>query len=126
MKVSQNQYAETLLKAVGAARGGLGTTDRRAAGRGRDLRRLGDPDRRLRDVGRSGLSRYNYVAPSTITTILARMHSDPRHREAFVATLPIAGKDGTISTRMRRTPRRRATRSRRPARSPTSDRSRVT
>jgi D-alanyl-D-alanine carboxypeptidase/D-alanyl-D-alanine-endopeptidase (penicillin-binding protein 4) len=50
----------------------------------------------------SGLSRYNYIAPATITTILARMHEDPRHRDAFRATLPIAGKDGTISTRMRR------------------------
>ena len=27
MKVSQNLYAETLLKAIGAARGGLGTVD---------------------------------------------------------------------------------------------------
>ena len=31
------------------------------------------------------------------------MYTDPRHRDAFVATLPIAGKDGTIATRMRRT-----------------------
>ena len=35
------------------------------------------------------------------------MHKDPRHRDAFVATLPIAGKDGTISTRMQRHARRR-------------------
>ena len=31
------------------------------------------------------------------------MYRDPRHRDAFVSTLPIAGKDGTVSTRMRRT-----------------------
>ena len=31
------------------------------------------------------------------------MYRDPRHRDAFLATLPIAGKDGTISTRMRAT-----------------------
>jgi D-alanyl-D-alanine carboxypeptidase len=31
------------------------------------------------------------------------MYSDPRHREPFLATLPIAAKDGTISTRMRQT-----------------------
>jgi D-alanyl-D-alanine carboxypeptidase/D-alanyl-D-alanine-endopeptidase (penicillin-binding protein 4) len=36
-------------------------------------------------------------------TILERLHADPRHRDAFLATLPIAGKDGTISTRMRAT-----------------------
>jgi D-alanyl-D-alanine carboxypeptidase/D-alanyl-D-alanine-endopeptidase (penicillin-binding protein 4) len=51
----------------------------------------------------SGLSRYNYIAPSTITTILAKMYGEPKHREAFLSTLPIAGKDGTISSRMRKT-----------------------
>lgn len=102
MKVSQNQYAETLLKAIGAARGGLGTTNagRRAAAE--TFTNWGIPaDSYVMSDG-SGLSRYDYVAPSTITTILARMHSDPRHREAFEGTLPIAGKDGTISGRMRR------------------------
>jgi D-alanyl-D-alanine carboxypeptidase/D-alanyl-D-alanine-endopeptidase (penicillin-binding protein 4) len=52
----------------------------------------------------SGLSRYNYIAPATITTILGKMHADTRHHDAFLATLPIAGKDGTISNRMRGTP----------------------
>jgi D-alanyl-D-alanine carboxypeptidase/D-alanyl-D-alanine-endopeptidase (penicillin-binding protein 4) len=102
MKVSQNQYAETFLKATGAAAGGLGTTN---SGRRAAAETLGawgiPPDGYVISDG-SGLSRYNYIAPSTITTILARMHADPRHREAFLATLPIAGKDGTISSRMRR------------------------
>jgi D-alanyl-D-alanine carboxypeptidase/D-alanyl-D-alanine-endopeptidase (penicillin-binding protein 4) len=31
------------------------------------------------------------------------MHKDESHRAAFTAKLPVAGKDGTISTRMRRT-----------------------
>lgn len=102
MKVSQNQYAETFLKALGAARGGLGTTGagRRAAGE--TFRSWGIPDDGYVVSDGSGLSRYNYIAPSTLTSILVRMYEDPRHREAFVATLPIAGKDGTISTRMRR------------------------
>ncbi len=30
-----------------------------------------------------------------------RMHRDPRHQAAFEATLPIAGKDGTLERRMR-------------------------
>jgi D-alanyl-D-alanine carboxypeptidase/D-alanyl-D-alanine-endopeptidase (penicillin-binding protein 4) len=102
MKVSQNQYAETLLKAIGAARGGLGTTNagRRAAAETFTAWGI-PPDSYVMSDG-SGLSRYDYVAPSTITTILARLHGDPRHREAFEGTLPIAGKDGTISSRMRR------------------------
>jgi D-alanyl-D-alanine carboxypeptidase/D-alanyl-D-alanine-endopeptidase (penicillin-binding protein 4) len=102
MKVSQNQYAETLLKALGASAGGVGTTNagRRAAAE--TFTAWGIPDDAYVMSDGSGLSRYNYIAPSTITSILARMHSDARHRDAFAATLPIAGKDGTIATRMRR------------------------
>jgi D-alanyl-D-alanine carboxypeptidase/D-alanyl-D-alanine-endopeptidase (penicillin-binding protein 4) len=102
MKVSQNQYAETFLKATGGAGGGLGTTN---AGRRAAAETFANwgiaPDGYVMSDG-SGLSRYNYIAPATITTILARMYDDPRHRDAFRATLPIAGKDGTISARMRR------------------------
>jgi D-alanyl-D-alanine carboxypeptidase/D-alanyl-D-alanine-endopeptidase (penicillin-binding protein 4) len=102
MKVSQNLYAETLLKAMGAANGGVATTGAgRAAARtafdgwgvARDSYQITDG---------SGLSRSNYVSTEMIMTLLERMHRDERHRDAFVATLPIAGKDGTISTRMRR------------------------
>lgn len=103
MKVSQNQYGETLLKAVGAKRSGLGTT---RAGRAVAIDTFTawsiPADAYVMSDG-SGLSRYNYIAPSTITSVLRRMYSDPQHREAFMATLPIAAKDGTISTRMRNT-----------------------
>ena len=51
----------------------------------------------------SGLSRYNYVTAETMVAVLERMYRDPRHRDAFIATLPIAGRDGTISTRLRKT-----------------------
>lgn len=102
MKVSQNLYAETLFKAMGAAKGGLGTW---AAGRGAAtavLASWGLPaDSYVMSDG-SGLSRYNYLTARTITAILERVHRDPAQREAFVATLPIAGKDGTVATRMRR------------------------
>ena len=102
MKVSQNQYAETLLKAIGASGGNLGTT---AGGRRRAqdiFTSWGIPADGYVVSDGSGLSRYNYVSPSALNTILARLHADDRHREAFIATLPIAGKDGTIASRMRR------------------------
>ena len=54
MKVSQNQYAETLLKALGTARGGAGDDHRRSQGRDRDLPRLGDSRRCLRHFRRLG------------------------------------------------------------------------
>ena len=102
MKVSQNQYAETFLKALGAADGSLGTTaaGRRAAAE--IFASWGIPPEGFVISDGSGLSRYNYIAPATITAILARLHADARHREPFIATLPIAGKDGTIAARMRR------------------------
>lgn len=103
MKVSQNLYAETFLKTLGARSGGLGTTPGgRAAARG-TLHAWGVPDDSYVMSDGSGLSRYNYVAPETITAVLERMYRDRKHHDAFMATLPIAGKDGTISTRMRRT-----------------------
>ena len=102
MKVSQNQFAETLLKAIGASRGGLGTTDGGRAVAVELFSKWNIPaDAYVMSDG-SGLSRYNYIAPSVVTAILDRMHGDRAHREAFIATLPIAGKDGTMSTRMRR------------------------
>lgn len=102
MKVSQNQYAETFLKALGASRGGIGTTGagRRAARE--TFAAWGIPDDAYVMSDGSGLSRYNYIAPSTLISVLTRMHSDAKHRDPFVATLPIAGKDGTIARRMRR------------------------
>ncbi|HYT75512.1 MAG TPA: D-alanyl-D-alanine carboxypeptidase/D-alanyl-D-alanine-endopeptidase [Vicinamibacterales bacterium] len=103
MKVSQNLYAETLLKAVGAAKNGRGTAD---AGRSaaRDIFQMwGIAPGGYVQMDGSGLSRYDYVTAEMVVTILEHMYRDPRHHEAFVATLPIAGKDGTIASRMKNT-----------------------
>src|SRR5262249_59788448 len=43
------------------------------------------------------------VRPGTVTTVLEHLYRDPRHRDPFLATLAIAGKDGTIASRMKRT-----------------------
>jgi serine-type D-Ala-D-Ala carboxypeptidase/endopeptidase (penicillin-binding protein 4) len=103
MKVSQNLYAETLLKAIGGGQQGLGTAE---GGRVTVRKVLTDwgikPDSYVMYDG-SGLSRYNYVTAATIADVLQHMYNDPRHRDAFVATLPVAGKDGTMATRLRRT-----------------------
>ncbi len=103
MKVSQNLYAETFLKALGAARNGLGTTQGGRAVVRQTLTSWGIPSDSYVNADGSGLSRYNYLAPNMVTAVLERMYRDAKHKDAFIATLPIAGKDGTISTRMRRT-----------------------
>jgi serine-type D-Ala-D-Ala carboxypeptidase/endopeptidase (penicillin-binding protein 4) len=103
MKVSQNLYGETLLKWTGRASAGLGTF---AAGRNavqRVLQGWGIPDQGYVMVDGSGLSRYNYVSAGALAAVLERMYKDPKHRDGFVASLPIAGRDGTVATRLRRT-----------------------
>ncbi len=103
MKVSQNLYAETLLKALGAARGGPGTAEGGRNAAAATLAAWGVPADGYVMADGSGLSRYNYLTASAITTVLEHLYRDPRHRDPFVATLPIAGKAGSLSARMRRT-----------------------
>jgi serine-type D-Ala-D-Ala carboxypeptidase/endopeptidase (penicillin-binding protein 4) len=103
MKVSQNLYAETLLKAVGAMNGGLGTTEGGRVTARNILAAWGvKPDSYVMYDG-SGLSRYNYMTAAAVVDVLQHMYKDPRHRDAFLSTLAIAGKDGTIASRLRRT-----------------------
>jgi serine-type D-Ala-D-Ala carboxypeptidase/endopeptidase (penicillin-binding protein 4) len=103
MKASQNLYAETLLKAAGAANGGLGTTEGGRVATRALLSSWGIPQSTYVQYDGSGLSRYDYVTADVIVTILARMYGDPRHKEAFVTALPIAGRDGTVASRMKKT-----------------------
>jgi serine-type D-Ala-D-Ala carboxypeptidase/endopeptidase (penicillin-binding protein 4) len=89
MRVSQNQYAEILLKALGGpdkARRVLQTWNITS-----DSYVIADG---------SGLSRYNYVTSSALVDILQRMRAEPRHASAFAETLPVAGRDGTLSRRL--------------------------
>jgi D-alanyl-D-alanine carboxypeptidase/D-alanyl-D-alanine-endopeptidase (penicillin-binding protein 4) len=102
MKVSQNLYADTLLKAMGVRAAGTGSA---AAGREAVLAALREwkiDEASLVMADGSGLSRYNYVTAELITRLLDRMYGDPRHRDSFLATLPVAGKEGTVATRLRK------------------------
>jgi D-alanyl-D-alanine carboxypeptidase/D-alanyl-D-alanine-endopeptidase (penicillin-binding protein 4) len=94
MRVSQNQYAETLLRALGAP-GALGTQRVRAVLKSWDI---ADDSYAIADG--SGLSRYNYVTSDALVRILARMRSDARHTAPFAETLPIAGREGTLARRL--------------------------
>ena len=52
----------------------------------------------------SGLSRYNYITSDALVRILAHMRADPKHASAFADTLPVAGREGTLSRRLAGTP----------------------
>ena len=104
MKLSQNMYAETLLRTMGKQRSGVGTAD---AGRAvvRDvLTSWGVPASEVLMADGSGLSRYNLVTADAMVTVLAHVYDDTRLRQAYVNSLPIAGRAGTLSARMKGTP----------------------
>ena len=97
-KPSDNFFAETLLKDLGRLSGGVGTTAKGARAAARFARTLGA---RPRLVDGSGLARGNRATPLDIVKLLAAM----RRRDdfdPFVDSLPIAGRDGTLFDRMRR------------------------
>jgi D-alanyl-D-alanine carboxypeptidase/D-alanyl-D-alanine-endopeptidase (penicillin-binding protein 4) len=104
MKLSQNMYAETLLRTMGKQRSGVGTAD---AGRAvvRDvLTSWGVPASEVLMADGSGLSRYNLVTADAMVTVLAHVYDDTRLRQPYVNSLPIAGRAGTLSARMKGTP----------------------
>ena len=102
MKPSQNLYAETLLKTIGAG-AGPGTTEAGRESVREVLTAWGIPPDAYIIADGSGLSRYNYVTAGALVTVLQKMHDLPRHAAAFEATLPIAGRDGTLDSRMKGT-----------------------
>jgi D-alanyl-D-alanine carboxypeptidase/D-alanyl-D-alanine-endopeptidase (penicillin-binding protein 4) len=102
MKVSQNLYAETFLKTLAAGP----TTATTAAGRSiaqTALQAWGIGPEGLIQRDGSGLSRYDYVSPEAIVTILAHVDGQTSLKGPFRETLPIAGRDGSLSNRMKGT-----------------------
>ena len=103
MKASQNQYAETLLRTLGAATGPP-TDANGAATVASILEPWGVRKDGLIQRDGSGLSRYDYVTPETLVTTLAHVERDATLWPPFDASLPIAGRDGTLSNRLKGTP----------------------
>lgn len=102
LKVSQNYYAEMLLKATGRGAGPHeGSTDRGRQAARDVLGEWGIATEPLVMNDGSGLSRYNYASAELLTDVLAHVWRDERLRGPFVAALPVGGRDGTLSTRMR-------------------------
>jgi D-alanyl-D-alanine carboxypeptidase/D-alanyl-D-alanine-endopeptidase (penicillin-binding protein 4) len=93
---SDNYYAETLIKALGAAYGAGGTT---AAGAAvvRSFEHAHGFSSRV--VDGSGLSRANAVSPAAIGRLLLEAQDEPWF-DAFYRSLPLAGVNGTLKKRM--------------------------
>jgi D-alanyl-D-alanine carboxypeptidase/D-alanyl-D-alanine-endopeptidase (penicillin-binding protein 4) len=103
LKPSQNQIAEAFLRTIGLERTGIGTAD---SGRKVVERQFADwnlPSDGYVVRDGSGLSRSDLISPEVIIGILDNMRRSPNF-DLFFESLPIAGVDGTIRTRMQNTP----------------------
>jgi serine-type D-Ala-D-Ala carboxypeptidase/endopeptidase (penicillin-binding protein 4) len=96
---SDNFYAETLLKDLGATFGGAGTT---AAGAGVVRAQLAAFGVHPRIVDGSGLSRADRTTPRQVVRLLERMHGQ-EVGPTFEASLPTIGRTGTMKRRLRGT-----------------------
>ena len=102
-QVSDNYYAEILLKGLGARSGGAGSTAaRRARRRGAFTRETGFSSK---VADGSGLSRGNPCRRATSVGCCVEARGEPWF-DAFYRSLPLAGSDGTLHKRMRGTARR--------------------
>jgi D-alanyl-D-alanine carboxypeptidase/D-alanyl-D-alanine-endopeptidase (penicillin-binding protein 4) len=95
--VSDNHYAEQLLRAVGAQRG-IGTETTGGAVERAIFRRDGVPQNGLRIVDGSGLASSDRVAAISLATLLARAAAEPIGR-ALITDLPRVGIEGTVRYR---------------------------
>jgi D-alanyl-D-alanine carboxypeptidase/D-alanyl-D-alanine-endopeptidase (penicillin-binding protein 4) len=103
MKLSQNMFAETLLKTLGGRASGVGSVDAGRAAVDGTLRAWGIPSGDVQMTDGSGLSRYNLITPEAQVAVLRHVYADDRLREPFERALPVAGVDGTLSRRMKGT-----------------------
>ncbi len=100
-KESDDFYAEELLKGLGASFGGAGTTAAGATVAVQSLNALGVTDGfRIRDG--SGLSYQDKLSAHAIVKLLGAM-SRRADFATYLGSLSIAGKDGTLSGRMKGT-----------------------
>ncbi|HEX3224711.1 MAG TPA: D-alanyl-D-alanine carboxypeptidase/D-alanyl-D-alanine-endopeptidase [Gaiellaceae bacterium] len=103
-RVSDNFYAEMLVKELGAVQGDAGTT---AAGVGVItglLAQAGVPLTGVRLVDGSGLSLLDRCTPASLAALLTTMWNDTDVRWELLSSLPVAGRTGTLDHRMRTGP----------------------
>ena len=97
---SDNFVAEMLLKELGAASRGKGTTVAGAAVVTDVLEEAGVPLGGVRIVDGSGLSGYDRLTARSLVVLFRAADRDPAIRHIFLASLPVAGVSGTLRHRL--------------------------
>jgi len=101
-KISQNLYAELILRRLGLIRGTGSIADGQAVVRAM-LDQAGAAPHGVSLSDGSGMSSYNRVAPRAMVRLLGWIARQPWGAE-FRATLPVGGVDGTLAKRFAATP----------------------
>lgn len=104
MKVSDNFYAEAMFYQLGAAIGRRPAKAKDAASVVKQLiQKVGNGKIPYRVADGSGLSLYNYVTPELEMRLLRYAYRNSQIYQHLLPSLPIAGRDGTLKTRMKGT-----------------------
>ena len=104
MKDSDNLYAESLFYQLAATSGARPASAKHARQVVVKLiEKLGLPSSAYHIADGSGLSLYNYLSPELEVALLRYAWSKESIRKPLYVSLPIAGRDGTLSKRMKRT-----------------------
>jgi serine-type D-Ala-D-Ala carboxypeptidase/endopeptidase (penicillin-binding protein 4) len=101
-KVSQNLYAELLLRTVAREKAGVGSTVAAMRVEQDFLKQAGIADGDIALSDGSGLSHDDLVTPRAIVQLLRYAAQQPWGADYF-STFPLAGQDGTLETRMKGT-----------------------
>jgi D-alanyl-D-alanine carboxypeptidase/D-alanyl-D-alanine-endopeptidase (penicillin-binding protein 4) len=102
MKDSDNIIANSVFKTIGAAYAKEPGSFKNGSEAVRkvihDTAHIDIPDTTVIDG--SGASRYNFLSPQQLVTLLEKSYTS-KHAKTFIASLPIAGIDGTVIDRMK-------------------------
>jgi D-alanyl-D-alanine carboxypeptidase/D-alanyl-D-alanine-endopeptidase (penicillin-binding protein 4) len=98
-KVSQNLYAELILREVGLQTHHAGTREAGLDELASLLAEIGAPRDEARIEDGSGLSRNTLVAPRLMTRLLVYLQAS-RYRDTWISLLPVGGEDGTLQHRL--------------------------
>ena len=104
MKMSDNFYAESMFYQIASSTGRRSAKAKDVASVIKQLiQKVGNGKNPYRIADGSGLSLYNYVTPELETRLLRYAYRNKNIYEHLLPSLPIAGWDGTLKTRMKGT-----------------------
>ena len=102
-KISQNLHTEVLLRAAARQQGRWATPEDLQKFPAAFYAKAGIPEGDVIQTDGSGLSRHDLVTPRAFVALLGYAQKQPWF-PAFLASLPVAGADGTLNERMKEPP----------------------